>query len=130
MPLCNPYLVEPVEPWVDLGERPGVVEDLRRPVVGEVHQGLPGRRRRVQVDGSAEPAPDTEVQKGESFIQLTFTFEFSCPCFPVVNEDGVSHRDIIDLQSENYNRHIRLVIRSSVHPMSSRLMIDLERNFE
>ena len=97
MPLCIPYLVEPVEPWVDLGEGPGVVEDLRRPVVGEVHQGLPGRRGRVQVDGSVEPAPDTE---GE-VMQLTFTFEFSCPIFPVVNEDGVSHRDIVDLQSEN-----------------------------
>ena len=63
--LSDAYLVEPVEPWVDLGEGPGVVEDLRRPVVGEVHQGLPGRRGRVQVDGSVEPAPDT--QKGKSF---------------------------------------------------------------
>ena len=90
------YLVEPVEPWVDLGEGPGVVEDLRRPVVGKVHQGLPGRRRRVQVDGSVEPAPDT---KG-GVIQLAFTFEFSCPSLPVVNEDGVSHRDIVNLQSE------------------------------
>ena len=65
--------------------------------MGEVHQGLPGRRRRVQVDGSAEPAPDTEG----GVIQLTITYEFSSPCFPVVNEDRVSHRDIVDLQSEN-----------------------------
>ena len=49
--------------------------------MGEVHQGIPGRRGRVQVDGSVEPAPDKE---GE-VMQLTFTFEFSCPIFPVVN---------------------------------------------